>query len=306
MKKTIREVDNEKGILQVTIADERWYLKSVVNKTTGIPEYLGVPSVTWIAQSYPKGIAYFKWLAEKGWDEAEAIKTAAGDKGSKVHQAIEWVMNGIEIRVDTKMMNRSTGYEEELTLEECDAILSFIKWKEENKPELIAQEVTVFSENHNYAGTIDFICKIGEEVWIIDFKTSKYIWPSMELQLSAYKEAIREHAKEVQFLRVNPDTVKLAILQVGYPRNKNGYKFTEIEDQFPLFQAAQLIWAKEHTGEQPTKKDYPIILSPGTPIEALEAELPQNQPSTEEVVYPPELTEEEITPKKNVKSTRNS
>ena len=33
-----------------------------------------------IAGHYPKGIAFYKWLAEKGWDESQALKSAAGDK----------------------------------------------------------------------------------------------------------------------------------------------------------------------------------------------------------------------------------
>lgn len=270
MKKIIREVDVDRGIHQVTIADERWYLKSAENEVTGVPEYIGVPSVTWITQSYPKGIGYFKWLAERGWDEAEAVKIAAGDKGSKVHEAIEAIMGGLEVRIDSKFLNRSTEQLEELTLEECDAILSFVKWKEEMKPEVIAFETTVFSEQYNYAGTVDFVCKIGDQLWIIDFKTSQYIWPSHELQVSAYKRAIENGENEllVNGKQVDVSNIKLGILQVGYRKNKNGYKFTEVEDQFDLFLAAQKIWEKEHGTETFTKKDYPIVLSPGEAQEA--------------------------------------
>jgi hypothetical protein len=44
---------------------------------------LPVPSVTWISGFWPKGIGFYKWLADKGWDEAEAAKQAAGDKNEK-------------------------------------------------------------------------------------------------------------------------------------------------------------------------------------------------------------------------------
>lgn len=272
MKKIIKEVDEKKGLVQVTIADERWYLKSVENKKSGIPEYKAVPSVTWITQSYPKGIAYFKWLADKGWDEAEAIKSAAGDKGSKVHEAIAAILEGNEVRIDSKFMNKSTEQMEELTLEECDCILSFKKWFDAVKPKIISYEFALFSDVHDYAGTIDFLCKIGDEYWIIDFKTSQYVWPSYELQLAAYKEALKEDDTELLPKEFNPGNIKLAILQIGYKRNKDGFKFTEVEDQFDLFKAAQLIWRKEHGGEQPTKKDYPIVLSPALKVEDLKKE----------------------------------
>jgi hypothetical protein len=70
---------------QITVADKRWYMKPAKDAETGLPIYLPVPSVTWIAGFWPQGIHFYKWLAEKGWDEAEAIKAAAGDKGSAVH-----------------------------------------------------------------------------------------------------------------------------------------------------------------------------------------------------------------------------
>lgn len=265
MQKTIRDVDETRGIVQVTIADERWYLKTAKNSETGLPEVKAVPSVTWITQSYPKGIGYYKWLSEHGWDEAEAIKTAAGDKGTKVHLAIEDILQGKEVRIDSKYINKSSGKEEELTLEECDAVLSFLKWKNENNPQLITFETTVFSDQYNYAGTIDYICKIGDEFWIIDFKTSQQVWPSHELQLNAYRKALENGENHIEGLDVT--NLKIAILQVGYRRNKDGFKFTEIEEGFDMFLTAQKIWKKEHGDEQPKKKDYPIVLSPGLTLE---------------------------------------
>jgi hypothetical protein len=72
MKKLIRNVDEKRGIVQITTYDERWYAHEVKDPITGIPTVIFVPSVTWVAESYPKGIGFYKWLADKGWDEAEA------------------------------------------------------------------------------------------------------------------------------------------------------------------------------------------------------------------------------------------
>ncbi len=281
MKKVIKKVDEEKGIHQITIVDERWYSKEVKNEATGVPETKFVPSVTWITQSYPKGIGYFKWLAEHGWDEAESIKTQAGDKGTKVHLAIEDIMQGKEVRIDSKYMNRSLGEEEELGLEECDAILSFLAWKKEKEEEWIVEtvtyEATVFSEQYNYAGTIDWIVKLthkttGEvQFWIIDFKTSQQVWPSHELQLNAYKRTVENGENGIKDLDVT--NIRMAVLQVGYRKNKAGWKFTEIEDDFDMFLTAQKIWKKEHGEEAPKKRDYPIILSPAITVEEVLAEV---------------------------------
>ena len=94
MEKIIKVVDKKSGIVQVTTVDERWYARPSQDPVTKLPTYQYVPSVTWICDYYPKGIAFWKWLANKGWDEAQAIKEAAGDRGTKVHQAIVDLLDG--------------------------------------------------------------------------------------------------------------------------------------------------------------------------------------------------------------------
>jgi hypothetical protein len=96
MKKDIINKDKERGIVQITTFDERWYARPTEDPITKLPRFEFVPSVTWIADHYPKGVGFYKWLANKGWDEAEAIKSAAGDKGSKVHLAIADLIRGLE------------------------------------------------------------------------------------------------------------------------------------------------------------------------------------------------------------------
>jgi hypothetical protein len=85
--------------LQVTIANERWYVKEEKDPKTELPILKYVPSVTWITGHYPKGVQFYKWLAEHGWDESQAIKQAAGDNGSKVHDAISAILRGEEVRI---------------------------------------------------------------------------------------------------------------------------------------------------------------------------------------------------------------
>lgn len=251
MKKEIRNVSADGKTVQVTIADERWYIRTETDKKgtiTGIKEY---PSVTWITEHYPKGVGFYKWLAQHGWDEAESIKEAAGDRGSKVHQGITSLLLGNETKMDDTVFNKDTGNQDEMKLEEYEALMSFVAWHKETKPKMLANETTVFNEEFMYAGTADFVCEIEGEKWLIDFKTGANVWPSYEIQLSAYAHALPPELK--------PD--KLAILQVGYKRNKNGYKLTEVEDQFDLFLAARRIWQKETEGTTIFKKDYPTSIS---------------------------------------------
>lgn len=252
MKKEIRVVDEGRKILQVTTVDERWYVRDMVDPTTGEAKPEFVPSVTWICEHYPKGVAFYKWLASKGWDEAEAIKTAAGDKGSRVHRAIQDLLEGREVFIDAKYKSSSDVEPKELSFEEYDAVLSFARWYQEVSPEILGFEFTVWGDG--YAGTVDLLCRIGGQKYIVDFKTSSYIWPSHELQVSAYKSAYR-----LEYPPPLPEEdIKLAILQVGYKLNKKRFRFTEIEDQYQEFLAAKLIWAKEQRGVFPHQKDYPM------------------------------------------------
>src|SRR3990167_2015655 len=102
MNKIIEIIDKEKNIKRITTVDERFYIREAKDKTTGLPIFEYIPSVTWIAGHYPKGVQFYKWLAENGWDESQAIKNAAGDKGSKVHAAIEDILDGKELKMNDK------------------------------------------------------------------------------------------------------------------------------------------------------------------------------------------------------------
>lgn len=254
MKKSIINVDEKKGVYQITTTDERWYALEGTADETGLPGFTFVPSVTWITNYVYKGIGFYKWLADKGWNEAEAIKVEAGDKGSKIHTAIERLLDGLEIKMEDKFYSQLTEQDEELTPEEYGAILSFRDWFDATKPEVIMKETTVWSKEHNFAGTVDCVAKIGDQVYILDWKSSQGLWPSMEAQLSAYKQALKEMGKKTQ-------NAKLAILQIGYRRNKRGWKFTEVEDSFDsLFLPAQKFWNRENKNQQPKQVEMPLSI----------------------------------------------
>jgi len=242
MKYERRIIDEKKGIVQITTEDERFYSREIGDKT------IYVPSVTWILdKGYVKGLGFYKWLANNGWDEAEALKNAAADRGSKIHQAIDYLLDGNIVKIDSRFSNREKGIEEELNAQEYEAVMSFVTWFERTKPTIIDKEFTVFHPEDLYAGTVDLACRIGNDEWIIDYKTGQNVWPSYELQVSAYKHAIMGE-------------FRLGILQLGYQRNKDKFKFTEVEDKFDLFLAARQIWANECANVHPMQKDFPLTL----------------------------------------------
>lgn len=241
MKIEYRET-KEPGWVQITTIDERFYLRQEDQRV--------FPSVTWICGYYPRGIEFYKWLASRGWDESIAIKEAAGERGRRVHRAIEQLLTTGKIKIGDTFPVGDSDIFTELSVEEWEAVMSFHEWFTLYKPEVLAIEQLCYNDEEDYAGTIDLKVKIGEEVWVVDLKTSQNIWPEHELQVSAYKHTPQGEAD------------KCAILQVGYRKNKKKFwKFTEIEDCFELFQSTKKIWHRENDNVVPKQMNYPTELT---------------------------------------------
>ena len=228
------------GMVRKTTLDERWYGGST-------PEVWWKPSITWIASYYPKSKEYMRWLASKGWDQAEEIKNEAGDRGTVVHHAIQKGMEEGILKIRDKIRDRE-GNEREMTPDEYYCALTFNQWWiSEGKPKPVAIEKTVISQKFDFGGTLDYLFEDGT---LLDVKTSKDIWPSHELQLSALKQGCKEEGIKVK---------RMAIIQVGYTRNKNKhYKFTEVTDKFNLFLSARTFWKNENNDSKPFQRDYPL------------------------------------------------
>jgi hypothetical protein len=266
MKREIRKT-KEDGLVQITTVDERWY-----QKQSTMDFY---KSVTWVCNYVPKGYGFLQALGTRGFDEMERLKKEAGEKGGRVHNAIERLLLAGQITLDDVLPD-SDGNEKELTAEEYEAVMSFHLWLSDlmtehaGDVELLGLEVVGINEEYGFAGTRDIRMRIGQEIWTIDLKTSKDIYPSHVAQLSAYS----------QF----PDALndKLAILQVGYGRNKKGYKFTVIEPRFDLFLAALTFWNQENANAQPYQRDFPAMLSVSIPkAEGVGDIVVLGQPSTD-------------------------
>lgn len=262
MKKEIKEIikiDGQK-VCRITTPDERWYGKEVINPETGLPEMIWLPSTTWIKSYYYTSPYLVKWIADKGLDESERIKKEAGLKGDKIHQATEDIDKGIGVRHDTKYLNKETGEQEELTAEEYEAIMSYRDYIDKEKPELIANEMTVFAKENSpeqYAGTLDRIFRIEDQIYVVDIKSSQSVWKDMIIQLSSYSEAEIDYQK-LGITDKEWGNRKLMILQVGYNRNKNRYKATEVENRYDLFQLAYQTWLEENPNNQPKQRDFPL------------------------------------------------
>src|SRR3990167_2760327 len=109
-----------------------------------------------------------------------------------------------------------------------------IYWAVVTNPTISEQEKTVFSEKHNFAGTLDLLVKNKQsgKTFVVDIKTSKEgrIYPETALQVSAYFEALKEQGKQVD-----------SIGAIGLSQ-KGNYTFQELEPCFEIFLNCKAIW----------------------------------------------------------------
>ena len=244
MRVEIREVDSERGLLQVTSPDSRWYAIVVGRKENGDPIYRYVPSVSWICSYYYKGEELFRWYGKHGYDQANEIKELAGEAGDKVHQGVKRLVSGGTVGMDDSFINPTTNEPEPLTDNEYWRLMTFREWFEKTRPEVLRTEYTVVNETHGYAGTFDWLARIGGKVTLGDHKTGNNVWPEVGLQLSALAHA--------EFI-LHPDGTEEPLPPVELlgalhlrPRSWALIPVGESEDCWEAFQAAQVItnWSR--------------------------------------------------------------
>lgn len=197
------------------------------------------PSVTTVLKVVNKpGLNY--WItanAVKAALKHEKEKPGSGDKklaqeapkkelskaiqrGRRVHEyAAEYA--------DGKRVAPSDGYEEAVE----NYFLAYT-------PKPLLTEVTVFHQLYNYAGTADTVSRIDGETWLIDYKTSKKMYPEMHLQVSAYAHA-PQYLEGEEDINSMPFINKLGVVLF---HASGEVSFKEVPDCFPAFLSALGLW----------------------------------------------------------------
>ena len=179
-KRNIKHVNNRileisEDAKQITLPDSRYYRRN--------GEYY--PSITHVLSCYPKGKHFEEWLKNMG-RSADYIVRKAGEDGTKVHEMIEEYLEGKEMN----FLNTAGYPQYDPTI--WQMFLRFVDFWETHKPELIDQEIHLFSDELRVAGTTDLVCRIGNDLWIIDHKTSNHIQKTAELQAAVYAHCYAE------------------------------------------------------------------------------------------------------------------
>ena len=201
---------------------------------------LKLPSVTTIiSDCTDKSQALMQWASncavdhcrENGiTDEAKYayknISSEALDIGSHVHHAIEYFLrNGTEPTFDETETKAEAGF------------LAFMQWLDDNDvhPLYMEQQISTFT----YAGTADLICKIGDKIYLIDFKTSKAIYRDYYYQVAAYRQGWNMSNE----LKIDASGILRLDKKIGLPELKDISKTHEAD--FEVFRCmTQLYFAK--------------------------------------------------------------
>lgn len=239
----------EPTLKQINFLDRRVYERS---------EGVYYPSVTTVLSYMPKNKFFENWLKDVGHN-SDIIMRRAGDEGTQTHNAIEELLEGKEVQWMDDYGNAK--YNETV----WGMICKFKEFYDIAKPQTLLVEEFTYSDTHKYAGTADYVCKIGDENWLIDFKTSNSLHKSYELQLAAYAKSI----EEVKGIKIDRTAI-LWLKSSTRGEDKSGKKIQgkgwelkvvdQIEENFELFKLIYKLYELENPATKPAYKTYPTSI----------------------------------------------
>jgi len=240
-----RIVEYSEDNKQVNVLDQRFYRRD--NKY--------YPSITSILNFFPKNQFFHTWLKDVGHN-SDIIASRAAGEGTQVHNAAEKFMLGEEIFWLNE--NGTVNY----SLDVWKMILKFADFWKQLNPELIATEYHLFSDEHQYAGTTDIICRYKEKLWLIDIKTSNSIHTSHYLQLAAYAKAWNEtHNEPIENVGILWLKASTRSEGKGDKIQGKGWELKvvdDIENNFNMFLKIKDIYSMENPNAKPYTETLPI------------------------------------------------
>lgn len=176
-------------------------------------EDIEIPSVTTILKllNKPELFEWANFMGRIGIDST-AYTAESAEIGTYAHYIIER-------KCKKKIIDYSDLYEMTMGKRKkiLNAVKSFEKWRKDKKPTFLHNELVVKDEC--VGGTIDCICKIDDEKYMVDFKTSKRAYASYFLQLAGYNYLYKKTK--------NKTLDKVAILVLD--KKKINYEFVIME-----------------------------------------------------------------------------
>lgn len=245
IKRVVEYSDDNK---QINVLDQRFYRRNSKH----------YPSVSSILNYFPKNAFFHTWLKDVGHN-SEIIASKAAWDGTQVHDAAEKLMLGKTI--NWLKEDGTVIY----SLDVWKMILKFADFWNKNKPELVATEYHLFSDEYQFAGTTDIICRIDGKLWLLDIKTSNSIHTSHSLQLSSYAKAWDEtHNEKIDGVGIL--WLKSSSRSEGKKGNfqGKGWEMKVVDDvdaNFKMFLNVYEIFRLENPKHKPYTETLPTFIS---------------------------------------------
>ena len=164
----------------------------VSSVTTILDGALAKPAlIGWAAKTVAESIAK-DWKPGIAYDEiqiAEAIRRAkqarfsisrgATDIGKLAH---DWIERFIRNEAPELPVNEAAK----------NCCRAAVDWMAEHKFRSAGPERKIYSRKYKYPGTMDWPCYVDDAFSVVDWKSSKNIYPEMPLQLAAYQQGYEE------------------------------------------------------------------------------------------------------------------
>lgn len=192
---------------------------------------------TWEADTLCAVIDVAKDTWRKKRDEAASI-------GSIAHRALEATLLGhkpkLPLKIDDIVSPNVTQDMMDMANNSIEAGLQFIR---EHKIEVIEAEAPRWSPRHGYIGTGDLIARIDGRLAVLDWKTSKRLYPTVRMQLSAYGHAwMEEHPEQRVELRVPVNIGRDGVLEYEIHENTGCKCGCTDENDFNTFLGLLNVW----------------------------------------------------------------
>jgi hypothetical protein len=159
-----------------------------------------VPSVTTILGRFKESGGLLWWAFEQGKAAERGEINSLYDKRDEAADAGTLAHDLVEQHIKGQKAELPEGVSEKIAEAALRAYQGYLQWARITKLQIVETEIGMVSERHRFGGTPDAIGRIdvgqGPELCLLDWKTSKSVYPDMLCQLAAYKELWEENFPE--------------------------------------------------------------------------------------------------------------
>lgn len=157
-----------------------------------------VPGTTTVIGRFKDSGGLLHWAFKQGkegkdrlYDEAEK----AADIGSCAHAMVEMRVTGKDDAACLALADEMLA-DPAMRAKAVSAFRSYEAWATNFKVQILEQEIQLVSEQYRFGGTPDAIGMIGNQLVLLDWKTSNSVYADYLIQLAAYRQLWEENNPE--------------------------------------------------------------------------------------------------------------